>query len=124
MERDIDENVSTLFEKLIAKVVERTGLPAVVLVDEYDKPLLDNIENPEKAMEMREGLKNLYSAIKKVDSLLQFCFFTGVSKFSKVSIFSGINNLKDITLDPNQEVRIALSNALFSGYTGITDRRI
>lgn len=96
-----NDEVSILFEKLITRAVEKTGMPAVVLVDEYDKPLLDNIEDPEKAIEMREGLKNFYSALKKMDSLLQFVFLTGVSKFSKVSIFSGINNLKDISLDPN-----------------------
>jgi hypothetical protein len=92
-------DVSTLFERLIEKVVEKAGAPAVVLVDEYDKPLLDNIENFDKAIEMREGLKNFYSALKKMDGLLQFVFLTGVSKFGKVSIFSGINNLKDISLD-------------------------
>jgi hypothetical protein len=94
-----DNEVSTLFETLITRVVEKTGAPAVVLVDEYDKPLLDNIEHTERAAEMREGLKNFYSALKKVDGLLQFVFLTGVSKFGKVSIFSGINNLKDMTLD-------------------------
>jgi len=67
-------------------------------VHEYDKPLLDNIENPEMAAIIRKELKNLYSAIKERDADLQFVFLTGVSKFSKVSIFNRINNLKDITL--------------------------
>lgn len=101
IEMDWEDETSTLFERLINGVVKKYGRPAVVLVDEYDKPLLDNIENPGKALEMREGLKNFYSALKKVDGILQFVFLTGVSKFSKVNIFSGINNLKDITLDPN-----------------------
>jgi hypothetical protein len=96
---DRQDEISTLFEKLITQTAEKYDMPVVVLVDEYDKPLLDNLEEPEKAAEMREGLKNFYSALKKVDGILQFVFLTGVSKFSKVSIFSGINNLIDITLD-------------------------
>jgi hypothetical protein len=86
--------------ELIRAIHEKTGLPLVILVDEYDKPLLDNIEDPAKALVMREALKNLYSPLKEVDSLLQFVFLTGVSKFSKVNIFSGINNLMDLTLSP------------------------
>jgi Predicted AAA-ATPase/PD-(D/E)XK nuclease superfamily len=71
----------------------------VVLIDEYDKPILDNITDPAVALQMREGLKNLYSVLKGADAHLKFVFLTGVSKFSKVSLFSGLNNLRDITLD-------------------------
>jgi hypothetical protein len=71
----------------------------VVLVDEYDKPILDNITDSPTATDMREGLKNLYSVLKGADEHLKFVFITGVSKFSKVSLFSGLNNLEDITLD-------------------------
>jgi hypothetical protein len=71
----------------------------VVLVDEYDKPILDRIENEDVAIDIREGLKDLYSVIKDADAHIQFAFLTGVSKFSKVSLFSGLNNLQDITLD-------------------------
>ncbi len=87
--------------ELVQELYEKTGSPVVVLVDEYDKPLLDNIEEPEKAALLRDLLKEFYSPIKELDSYLQFVFLTGVSKFSKVSIFSGINNLKDISLDAN-----------------------
>lgn len=66
-----------------------------MLVDEYDKPILDNIENTEVAKQMREGLKNLYTVLKGQDISLQFVFMTGVSKFSKVSLFSGANQLTD-----------------------------
>ena len=72
----------------------------MVLVDEYDKPILDNLTDPAKAAEMRDGLRNLYSVLKGADPHLKFVFLTGVSKFSKVSIFSGLNQLVDITLDP------------------------
>jgi hypothetical protein len=74
------------------------GQPAVVLVDEYDKPMNDQIDHPERATELRDGLKNLYSVLKGRDTLLRFVLLTGVSKFSQVSLFSGLNNLQDITL--------------------------
>ena len=86
------------FEDLILKAREKYGQKVVVLVDEYDKPILDNIDYPERAAEVREGLKNLYSVLKGQDAHLQFVFMTGVTKFSKVSLFSGLNQLKDITL--------------------------
>lgn len=94
-----DTDISGQFETLIRQVSARYDSPVVILVDEYDKPLRDNIDDPHRASEMREGLKNVYSCLKKVDHLLQFVFLTGVSKFSKVNIFSGVNNLQDITLD-------------------------
>ncbi|WP_185971245.1 AAA family ATPase, partial [Tepidimonas ignava] len=87
------------FHELITRAAEANGQQAVVLVDEYDKPILDNLEAPEVARAMREGLRNLYSVIKGRDADVRFAMLTGVSKFSKVSIFSGLNNLNDITLD-------------------------
>ncbi|WP_258008119.1 AAA family ATPase, partial [Cylindrospermopsis raciborskii] len=92
---DIPGKLGTLIRKAMAKYGER----AVVLVDEYDKPILDNIDNPPIAAEMREGLKNLYSVLKQQDANIQFIFMTGVTKFSKVSLFSGLNQLTDITID-------------------------
>ena len=79
---------------------QTTGRPVVLLIDEYDKPILDNILEPERSRELREGLKNLYSVIKDADPHLHLVLITGVSKFSKVSLFSGLNNLRDITLLP------------------------
>ena len=76
-----------------------TGRRVVVLVDEYDKPILDNLTTPEIARALRDALRNLYSVIKDQDAHVRFVFITGVSKFSKVSIFSGLNNRKDITID-------------------------
>jgi hypothetical protein len=84
---------------LIRGACEQTGQRVVVLVDEYDKPILDNLTDRETALAMREGLRNLYSVIKDADAHLHLVFLTGVSKFSKVSLFSGLNNLNDITLD-------------------------
>ena len=71
-----------------------------VLVDEYDKPILDSLEAPEVARANRDYLRGLYSMIKFCDAHIRFCFLTGVSRFSKVSLFSGLNNLEDITLAP------------------------
>lgn len=88
------------FRALIQAAVARHGQRAVVLIDEYDKPILDNLGDKATAAAMREGLRNLYSVLKDQDAHLRFVFLTGVSKFSKVSIFSGLNNLRDITLSP------------------------
>jgi hypothetical protein len=87
------------FTNLVIGLHEQTGRRVVILVDEYDKPVLDCIENEAIALDIREGLKDLYSVIKDMDAHIKFAFLTGVSKFSKVSLFSGLNNLQDITLD-------------------------
>ena len=89
------------FTELIERAHAGSGERVVVLVDEYDKPILDNITDPQTARQMRDGLRNLYSAIKDSDAHIRFAFLTGVSKFSKVSLFSGLNNLIDITVDAN-----------------------
>ncbi|ANB03211.1 ATP-binding protein [Ectothiorhodospira sp. BSL-9] len=88
------------FSDLLELAHQETDQPVVLLIDEYDKPILDNILEPERARELREGLKNLYSVIKDADPHLHLVLITGVSKFSKVSLFSGLNNLRDITLLP------------------------
>ncbi len=88
------------FKRLILRLAETTGRTVVVLIDEYDKPILDRIEDREKATAIREVLKDFYSVLKDSDPYLRFVFLTGVSKFSKVSLFSGLNNLQDITIDP------------------------
>jgi len=87
------------FGDLISGATLKYGQRAVVLVDEYDKPLLDNVQDSQIAREIRSGLKNLYSVLKEQDANLQFVFMTGVTKFSKVSLFSGVNQLMDITID-------------------------
>lgn len=85
--------------ELIQALYKQSGLPVVVLIDEYDKPILDNLDSPEMSTAMREELRNIYSVLKYSDSYLKFVMLTGVSKFSKISLFSGLNNLKDISLD-------------------------
>ena len=88
------------FARLIEALHEHTGQRVVILVDEYDKPVLDALETPELARANRDYLRGLYSAIKFSDAHVKFTLLTGVSKFSKVSLFSGLNNLLDITLEP------------------------
>lgn len=72
----------------------------VLIIDEYDKPILDHLDNPSLAEEMRQILKDFYIFIKGLDEYLRFVFITGVSRFSKTSIFSGLNQLVDITMEP------------------------
>ncbi|NOQ35540.1 MAG: AAA family ATPase [Methylococcaceae bacterium] len=93
------EDLANRFIELIQALYNTTGQKVVVLVDEYDKPILDNIDNPEQALAMREALKNIYSVIKDSDKYIKFVLLTGVSKFSKAGLFSGLNNLEDITLN-------------------------
>ena len=71
----------------------------VVLIDEYDKPILDNLSDLKKANEMREVLRSFYTTLKSCDEYLRFVFITGISKFSKVGVFSAMNNLEDISMD-------------------------
>jgi hypothetical protein len=92
------EDLKNRFSDLIYRLYEQSGRKVVILVDEYDKPILDNIEDTNTAVAVREELKNYYSVIKDSDPYIEFVFITGVSKFSKVSLFSGLNNLEDITL--------------------------
>ena len=87
------------FAYLLEALREGTGQRVAVLVDEYDKPILDALETPEVARANRDYLRGLYGVIKDRDADVHFTFLTGVSKFSKVSLFSDLNNLTDITLD-------------------------
>ena len=89
------------FSELIRKVNEKYNQKVVILVDEYDKPILDNITKPEIAESIRDGLVNFYSVIKGSDEYIKFAFLTGVSKFTRTSLFSGLNNLVDISLHDN-----------------------
>jgi hypothetical protein len=89
------------FAELIEKAYEKYHQKVVILIDEYDKPILDNIENIPEALVIRDGMRDFYTKIKENDEYLRFAFLTGVSKFSKMSLFSGLNNLEDISLNPD-----------------------
>ncbi len=88
------------FSELIFSAYEKYG-KVVILIDEYDKPILDKITKPELAQKMRDALRDFYAVIKDHDAYLRFVFITGVSKFSKVTLFSGLNNLEDISMHPD-----------------------
>ena len=92
------EDEIELFEKLIIDIYKKYKKQVVILVDEYDKPILDIIEDIKEAEEVRKELKAFYSVLKNLDEYIKFVLITGVSKFSKVSLFSGLNQLKDISL--------------------------
>ncbi len=98
------------FGHLLQSLHERDHRRAVVLIDEYDRPILDALETPELARANRNYLRGLYSNLKYADAHIRFSLIAGVSKFSKVSLFSGINNLTDITLEPEFSA--------LCGYTG------
>ncbi|MCP5053576.1 MAG: ATP-binding protein, partial [bacterium] len=89
----------TRFDQLIEKLSQHGQV--AVLIDEYDKPIINHIENPETAKANRDVLKNLFGVLKGLDQYIRFVFLTGVSKFSRVSIFSDLNNLNDITVGEN-----------------------
>ena len=88
------------FAHLLRTLHTHSGRRVAVLVDEYDKPILDALEQPEVARANRDYLRGLYGVIKDNDAHVRFTFLTGISKFSKVNLFSQLNNLTDITLDP------------------------
>lgn len=102
------EGVALGFRELIEQL-GKSGQKVVVLIDEYDKPLIDYIHDPSQAALHREILKTFYSVLKDADPHLEFLLITGVSKFSKVSLFSDLNNLEDLTLAP--------AAATLAGYT-------
>ena len=101
------------FRRLLAMAVKQTGRNAVVLVDEYDKPLLETITDDDLEEHNKAVFKGFFSTLKSYDHYLKFVFLTGVTKFSKVSIFSDLNQLQDISLNKN-----------YAGICGITDKEM
>ena len=101
------------FQNLLQHVRTRTGQLCVILIDEYDKPLLDLIDQQEQLEHNKAVMKGFFSSLKSCDSYIQFVFITGVSKFNKVSIFSDLNHLKDISM--NEE---------YAGICGITETEL
>lgn len=101
------------FQKILEMAAEQSGQRCVVLVDEYDKPLLDTIDAPDLQNHIKEVFKGFFSRLKKADESIQFIFITGVSKFHKVSIFSDLNQLRDISMSED-----------YSGLCGITEEEI
>ena len=98
---EAENNFEKRFEGIIKRAYEKTGKQVVILIDEYDKPLLQTMGvNEELNTEYKAVLKAFYSVLKSNDEYIRFAFLTGVTKFSKISIFSDLNNLNDISLNP------------------------
>ncbi len=87
------------FKGVIARAAEKEGRGVVILIDEYDKPILQTLRDPELQAEHRAQLKAFYSVLKTQDRYIKFVFLTGVTKFGKVSMLSDLNNLTDISMD-------------------------
>ena len=95
-----DVRVNQRLEGLVHRSVEQTGARAVIIIDEYDAPLLDVMNDRERLIPMRQIMRNFYSPIKSLDPYLRFVFITGINKFAQLSIFSELNNLKNISMLP------------------------
>lgn len=95
----MSEDLSCRFKDIIDAAYLKTGHKVVILIDEYEKPIIDNIDNPELMEQFRRELQGFYSVIKGKDNAIRFAFLTGVTKLGKMSIFSGLNNLNDISMD-------------------------
>ena len=95
-----DRDPEERFMHVIELAYQHTGMPVVILVDEYDKPLALNLDNEPLQDEFRSQLKAFYAVMKSTDRYIKFGFLTGVTKFSKVSVFSDLNNLYDISMLP------------------------
>ena len=92
-------DIDIRFKQIIDIACEKTGKKVVILIDEYDKPIVDNLGNPELADNFKKTLQGFYSVLKAKDGQIRFGFLTGVSKIGKLSVFSGLNNLTDISME-------------------------
>jgi hypothetical protein len=97
---DYKDDIAVRLRNLIIELYEKQREKVVVIIDEYDKPLLATIDNPKLHKEIRDAIKGFYGVLKSCDEYLKFVFLTGVTKFSQVSVFSELNNLTDISLNP------------------------
>lgn len=102
-----------MFHHLVQRLSEKTSKGVVVLIDEYDAPLSATIDRPDLQSVLREQLHGFYSVLKAAEKYIKFCFLTGVTRYGKVSVFSGLNNLNDITFDDD-----------YAAICGITEREL
>ncbi|MBR4218770.1 MAG: AAA family ATPase [Bacteroidales bacterium] len=96
-------NYDSRLTQLIKSANKQTGMPVVVLIDEYDAPMLDSMNDPNLQEYIRNRVRNLFSPLKAQAQYLRFVFLTGISKFSQLSVFSELNNLQQLTFNPNYE---------------------
>ena len=93
------EDINIRLNDLIHNAYEQAGQKVVVLIDEYDSPLLDVLHEDERLPQLRQVMTNFYSPLKAAEPYLRFCFLTGITKFSQLSIFSALNNIKNVSMD-------------------------
>ena len=103
--------INQRFEGLIRRAVEQTGEKAVIIIDEYDAPLLDVMNDQERLIPMRQIMRNFYSPVKSLDPYLRFVFITGINKFAQLSIFSELNNLQNISMMPKYSAICGISQS-------------
>lgn len=108
-----ETSVGMRFAGLVNRAFEKTGKQVVVVIDEYDAPLLDVLHEDEQLKQMREIMQEFYQRLKMLEPKIKFCFITGITKFSQLSIFSTINNLKNVSMNPR-----------FSALCGITEEEV
>ncbi len=106
-----DVNINQRLEGLVHRATEQTGEKAVIIIDEYDAPLLDVINDREQIQPMRQIMRNFYSPIKSLDPYLRFVFISGINKFAQLSIFSELNNLKNISMLPEYSAICGISQS-------------
>ena len=115
--RNVNEvTLSQRFEGIIKRIYQKEGKPVVILVDEYDKPLLQAIGNDELQSAYRNTLKAFYGTLKSQDRYIRFAFLTGVTKFGKVSVFSDLNNLTDISMDARYQTICGITEEEMHAY--------
>ena len=106
-----EDDANARFERLIKVAAEQTGEKAVVIIDEYDAPLLDVMNDQQRLAPMRQIMRNFYSPIKSLDPYLRFVFITGINKFAQLSIFSELNNLQNISMMPEYSAICGISQS-------------
>lgn len=107
-------DIASRFRELIRDVAILTGKKVVILIDEYDKPMLDCMHDSDLHAELKAELRGFYSVIKASDQYIKFAMLTGITKFGKISIFSGLNNLKDISMLPRYNAICGISEKEFN----------
>ena len=112
------------FDNLIECAFNKTGRQVVILIDEYDKPVIDNLDRPELQDKMRETLRGFYGVMKSKDAFIRFGFLTGVTKIGKMSVFSDLNNPKDISMDARYTDICGISEADLNDYFSESVRKL
>ena len=110
---ETEQTIALRFKGMIRRAYEKTNQRVVILIDEYDKPLLEAIDDPERQEKYRKELRGFYGVLKGMNQYIRFVLLTGITKFSKVSIFSDLNNLNDISRDRD-----------YATICGITDNEV